>query len=237
MIPQPFPFLQLGLGGIVVLALYFGITQWGSLVTNQADQVSQLLNPPTPTFTSTATSTPTHTPSATVTPSPTNTATSTPTNTPTATSTPTETPTQTSTPTATEPPVAISLPTTTPEPTETPAPLYDKITQLGPEDETIFGREDELILQWEDVGALGPNQWYAVRLSWQQNGELSFGGHNLKETFWIVPPEQYWGLADEFTGREYSWVVFIEEVITDENGQQVGQPINESSDPGTFFWQ
>lgn len=94
-----------------------------------------------------------------------------------------------------------------------------------------------MVLRWENVGELAPNQWYAVRLTWQQNGQLAFGGHNLKENLWVVPPDLYWGLADEFTGRQYEWFVFIEEITTNESGQEVGRPVSEVSERSTFLWQ
>ncbi|MCP4707428.1 MAG: hypothetical protein GY869_02285, partial [Planctomycetes bacterium] len=82
-----------------------------------------------------------------------------------------------------------------------------------------------------------PNEWYAVRMVWQEQGQPSFGGHNLKDDFWLVPPDLYWGLADEFTGREYEWFVFIEKITTDENGQQIGKPVSEVSERASFLWQ
>lgn len=92
-------------------------------------------------------------------------------------------------------------------------------------------------MRWQDMGTLAPNEWYAVRLIWQQDGQLAFGGTNVKDNFWIVPPELYWGLADQFTGRKYEWYVFIEEISTNENGQQVGRPVSEVSDRLNFLWQ
>ena len=93
------------------------------------------------------------------------------------------------------------------------------------------------MLKWADMGPLADNEWYAVRLSWQQNGQLSFGGTDVKETSWIVPPDLYWGLADQSTGRKYEWFVFIEAITTDANDQQVGQPVSPVSDTGNFLWQ
>ena len=87
------------------------------------------------------------------------------------------------------------------------------------------------------MGPLAENEWYAVRMTWTQERELAFGGTNVKDNFWVVPPEQYWGLADQFTGRKYEWVVFVEAIVTDENGQQKGVPVSEASNPSTFLWQ
>ena len=87
------------------------------------------------------------------------------------------------------------------------------------------------------MGPLADNEWYAVRMNWLENGQLSFGGTNIKKNFWIVPPDQYWGLADQSTGRKYEWFVFIEEITTDANGQQIAKPASEVSDTASFLWQ
>jgi hypothetical protein len=133
--------------------------------------------------------------------------------------------------------VAAPAPTDTPAATPTPTLRYGKPVLLGPEDGQIFGRDGELVLKWENIGPLADNEWYAVRLTWLQDGQLSFGGDNIKQNFWIVPPDLYWGLADQSTGRKYEWYVYIEAITTDENGQQVGQAASEVSDSASFLWQ
>lgn len=227
------PLLQLSLVAIVLVGLMFGAVQLRQTVSNGIEQVALLVNPPTPTATATATATPTVTPTVTPTPSPSSTSTPTPTPTITLTSTPSATPT----PDATDTPVGAPTATDTPTPTPTATPRYGKPVLLGPKDGKIFGHHEEVVLRWENMGPLAPNEWYAVRMNWLQNGQLSFGGHNLKDNFWVVPPDLYWGLADEFTGRKYEWFVFIEEITTDENGRQVGRPVSEVSDRATFLWQ
>lgn len=232
--PKPFPFLPVGFATIVVVVLIYGIGQWGSILLNDAEHVALLINPPTATSTPTNTPTPTSTSTATSTSTPTETATPTSTFTftpvpPTSTPTPTETPT--------EAPPGIPTPTDTPTITPTPTPKYGQPLILGPTDGIIFGREQQLMLQWEDLGPLAPNEFYAVRLTWQQDGHPAYGGTNIKENFWIIPPDAYWGLADEFTGRKYEWYVYVEEITTDETGQQVGRPVSEVSKTHSFLWQ
>ena len=92
-------------------------------------------------------------------------------------------------------------------------------------------------MRWQDMGVLGPNEYYAIRMTWQQDGQLAYGGTNVKNTFWLIPPDLYWGLADEFTGRRYDWYVYIEEITTDDNGQQIGRPVSDVSETHYFFWQ
>ncbi len=227
---KPWPILQISLGIALILGLLFGIWLLAPTLFERTQDVAYALNPPTPT--PTATSTLTATPS----PTPTPTSTFTPTATPTDTATPSPTPTPTFTPQPTAAPVQAQ-PTNTPTITPTPTPRFGKPVLLEPEDRTLFGRDAELVLKWEAMGPLADNEWYAVRLNWLENGRQSFGGTNIKENFWIVPPEQYWGLADQSTGRKYEWFVFIEAVTTDKNGQQVAKPVSEVSETASFLWQ
>lgn len=233
--PRPLPYLQIGLGVVILAGLVVGMIRFEPVLTYGAGQLALLVVSPTPTATATptATFTPTITPTPTATSSPTLTAT--PTDTPTATSTPL--PTSTTTPTPTETPFGDPTATNTPTVTPTPTPRFGAPVLLGPADGKKFGREEELILRWENMGPLEADEWYAVRMTWLQDGQLAFGGHNLKDNLWVVPPELYWGLADEFTGRKYEWFVFIEEITADANGQQVGRPISGVSERSTFLWQ
>jgi predicted RNA-binding Zn-ribbon protein involved in translation (DUF1610 family) len=227
---KPLPLLQLSLGALLLFGLVWGGIQLKPILTTSTEQVALMVNPPT------ATATPTNTATSTATATSTSTHTPTPTATPTGTRPPTATPTDTTTPTETPVIVPTQGPTETPTPTLTPTPRFGKPVLLGPTGNKIYSRGEELILRWEDMGPLAPNESYAIRLTWLQDGQLSFGGTNVKENFWIVPPDLYWGLADQFTGRKYEWYVFVE-AITTENGQQVAKPVSEVSDRWTFLWQ
>jgi hypothetical protein len=223
------------LAAIVLAGLIFGLMRYEPVISEEAGQLALLVVSATPTATNTPTTT--ATPTTTFTPTPTATHTPSATPTPTDTATPTATVTGTATPTPTETPLGAPTATNTPTVTPTPTPRFGEPVLLGPEDGKLFGRHEEVVLRWENMGTLAPNEWYAIRLNWQQNGQISFGGHNLKDNFWVVPAALYWGLADEFTGRKYEWVVFIEEITTDENGTQVGRPVSDTSDRSTFLWQ
>lgn len=228
---RPFPVMQLSVGAVLLVGLIFGLVQFWPAMAAAPRRVAQIINPPTPTATATAsaTATATATSTPTYTPSPTATETATPT----ATGTPTGTPT----PTPTETPFGAPTATHTPTPTLTPTPRFGKPVLLGPKENRVYSRDEELVLRWRDMGPLKENEWYAVRMNWMQNGQLAFGGTNVKDNFWVVPPDQYWGLADQFTGRKYEWVVFVEEIVTEDDGTQVGRPVSELSDSLTFLWQ
>jgi RNA polymerase subunit RPABC4/transcription elongation factor Spt4 len=231
--PKPWPFLQLSLIVVILTGVMVAAWQLWPTLVSEAERVVLLVNPPTDTPAPTATPTPTFT----ITPTPT--ATPSPTATPTGTFTPAPTPTETPVPSPTPKPAAAvsQKPTATPTITPTATPRYGQPVIMGPENGEIFVRDAEVTLKWQDMGPLADNETYAVRLSWLENGQISFGGTNVKQNYWIVPPEMYWGLADQSTGRKYEWFVFIEAITTDANGQQVGQPASPVSDTGNFLWQ
>ncbi|MDM8529111.1 hypothetical protein QUF58_13005, partial [Anaerolineales bacterium HSG24] len=135
------------------------------------------------------------------------------------------------------PPTFTPTHTPTPTMTPTPTPRFVKPVLLGPDDGKLFGRDQELILRWETQGVLGPDDFYAVRMSWRQDGQFGYGGTNVKENFWVVPPDLYWGKADEFTGRKYEWFVYVEEVSENESGQQISRAVSDVSDTLSFLWQ
>lgn len=234
--PAPFPLWPLGryvqfAGGLLLLAgLVFGAMHIKPEVERGANQVITFFMP-TPTPAVTATGTPTMTP----------TTTSTPTRTPTATPSPIPTATPTATPAEAVSPTPALPATVTPTATATPTPTprFRSPTLISPQDGQIFaGREQFVILRWESVGRLAENEWYAVRLSWAENGEFAQrGGNNLKETSWQIPANFYYGKADQKTGRVYEWYVYVEQVTEGEDGQRVGEPVSPLSETRVLYWQ
>ncbi len=88
------------------------------------------------------------------------------------------------------------------------------------------------------MGQLAEDEWYAVRLSWAENGTFSQrGGNNLKETSWQIPADFYWGKADQESGRAYEWYVYVERVTETEDGQRVGESVSSSSETRVLYWQ
>ncbi len=228
--PQPLPYLSIAVAAVAVVLVVWGALAIVPTVKTQSQRAAQWINPPTETPTPTATATPTLIPTATETPTPTVTPSPTLTATPTATAT--ETPTETPTPEPTRP----NAPTATATPLPTPTPRFGSIVILAPEDGVQFTGGQLVELKWEPAGELAENEWYAVRMTWLQNGERAFGGTNTKNTSWVIPAEQYYGKADQGTGRVYEWYVFVERVTVNENGEKVGEPVSEQSETRTFFW-
>jgi hypothetical protein len=234
---RPFAFL-LGKGkyvrrasiALLVAGVVTGVVTIRLDVERQADQVAAFFMPtPTPTHTATGTPTATytHTPMPTVTP----TATPSPTSTATSTDTPV--------PTATRTVVLSRTATPTRTPRATPTPRFRTPTLIGPPNGEIFiGENQYVVLRWESAGVLGADEWYAVRLSWSENGALAQrGGNNVKETAWQVPADLFYHKADQDTGRAYRWNVYVERVTQSEEGQRVGEPLSSVSDTRTFYWQ
>jgi RNA polymerase subunit RPABC4/transcription elongation factor Spt4 len=237
--PAPFPlwpprryiaFVKIVGGAFLVAGIVFGAMLVRPGLERGTNQVITFFMPTsTPTATATGTSTATPTPS------------STPTTTPTSTPLPTSTATPTATPTVSISPT-LALPATatpTPTPTPTPAPRFLAPVLVSPPDGEIFvGREQSVVLIWESVGLLAEDEWYAVRLSWSENGAFSQrGGNNLKETSWQIPADFYWGKADHETGRAYEWYVYVEQVTETEDGRRVGEPVSPPSETRVLYWQ
>ncbi len=227
---RPFPYSPIAAGIVVAAVIIWGIIVLAPIAKTQSQRVTQFINPPTETPTPTRTATPTLVPTATNTP--TSTRTPIPTATPSPTITPSPTPTETPSPEPTRP----NLPTNTPAPTATATPRFGQISIVTPDDGAQFTGGQPVVLQWEPAGDLADDEWYAVRMTWLENGERAFGGTNTKDALWQIPPEQYYGKADQGTGRVYEWHVFVEKVTTDASGKKVGEPMSLNSETRTFFW-
>ena len=95
-----------------------------------------------------------------------------------------------------------------------------------------------VVLSWEPAGELAKDEWYAVRISWAENGTLSQrGGNNLKETSWQIPADFYWGKADHESGRAYEWYVYVERVTEADDGEKVGEPVSSFSETRVLYWR
>ncbi|MEM7030353.1 MAG: hypothetical protein AAF629_12355 [Chloroflexota bacterium] len=229
---SPFPLYRLGLilaAIAVIYVIYLGVQQANGVLLQASQQVAGAINPPTETPTATNTHTPTLVPTDTPTNTPTVTPTHTPSPTPTETNTPTPEPTATPAPATSTPSVAT--------PTPVPTVRFDELLIIGPDDGTRFERDRPVILEWEPVGPLDDDEWYAVRLNWAEGAGQGFGGIDTRDTFWQVPIDQYYGRANADTGRAYQWRVFVEKAVLDEEGNQVAITISPTGEAKTFFWE
>jgi hypothetical protein len=216
----------LGLGPADFLA---GATPTETQTPTQTVPPATLTLSPTPT--ATVTSTPTATTIATTTATPAPTSTQVPIPTPAVivvTATPTPEPPATDTPVPTDTPEG-GVP---PEPTvtETPGFKYPAPVLIWPEDgSTVPGVIN--ILQWELVGPLDDDEWYAVRLVYREQGELVYAGDRVKIPEWRVPDRLYY--RADGPDLEYSWYVFVERDNSDGSTTQ----LSPDSETFVFRWE
>ena len=178
---------------------------------------------PSPTLTSTPRATPT------VTRRPTYTSTATRTATPTVTAT--ATPTEIGSPTPETPTLTPTL-----APTTTPTLVFAAPRLLMPEDGKVFvGEKEKIVLQWESVGVLAEDEWYAVSLRYLEGGQLQYSGHQVNKNEWELPAEFFFAKADP-PERAYQWDVTVIRVESGPKGE-TGSEISPRSEPWTFYWK
>jgi hypothetical protein len=178
---------------------------------------------PSPTPTSTPRATPT------VTRRPTYTSTATRTATPTVTAT--ATPTEIGSPTPETPTLTPTL-----APTATPTLVFAAPRLLMPEDGTVFvGEKEKIVLQWESVGVLAEDEWYAVSLRYLEGGQLQYSGHQVTRNEWELPAEFFFAKADP-PERAYQWDVTVIRVESGPKGE-IGTEISPRSESRTFYWK
>ncbi len=144
------------------------------------------------------------------------------------TATPTPEPPATATPVPADTPV-VSVPAE-PAPTSTPPFKYPAPELLAPEDgATVPGVI--AILQWESVGPLEDDEWYAVRFVFLQQGQLVYNGDRVKAPEWRVPDRFYY--QADGPALEYRWFVFVERDNPDGSVTQLGP----ESETFAFRWE
>jgi len=230
-----FPWVWVGVGAVVV-AVAGVLLGTGVIPTALSD--------PTATLTPTATA-----PRATETTTATSTATSTAEPTFTATSPPTATATTAPTSTPTDTPVATSAPTDTPAPTltptlaasPTPAPRWLAAPSLvaPKQGESFTGWNAQVILQWSNVGPLGENEYYVVRIPYDPAGNTAEFWR--KDTAFEVPA--HFSQANVgFDDRHYHWTVQAMRCTShcdqtlDDQVHKDGTAVGTESALGLFYW-
>jgi hypothetical protein len=145
---------------------------------------------------------------------------------------PTETPVPPDTP-APEPPPATQVPADTPTPAVTPTPTlkYEAPVLMEPKTDANFIAGNTIVLRWEPVGQLAPDEQYAVRMIYPYNTQPTYQGGQTKETEWIVPLSLY-GQIDPPENR-YEWFVVVERL----NDDGSGTAISPESERWSFVWR
>jgi hypothetical protein len=87
------------------------------------------------------------------------------------------------------------------------------------------------ILEWEPVGSLADNEWYAVRLIFRQQGELVYEGDRVQVPEWRVPERLYY--QADGPALAYEWYVFVERDNPDGSVTQ----LSPESEARVFRWE
>ncbi|HOU23138.1 MAG TPA: zinc ribbon domain-containing protein [Anaerolineae bacterium] len=160
----------------------------------------------------------------------------------TATITVTSTPTLTRTPTVTpEPPTDTPVPPTVtntrrPAPTATPKPKFPAPRLRSPDDGTEFrGSDAQIALQWEPVGALAEDEWYAVSVTFTAGGVIQYDGIWTKDSSWLLPAGLYMRAGE--SERGFNWqVTVMKQTGAKADGGREGTVVSPASTRRTFFW-
>jgi pSer/pThr/pTyr-binding forkhead associated (FHA) protein len=103
----------------------------------------------------------------------------------------------------------------------------------APADGASFqGEGATIILEWNPVENLAPNDYYFVMVFYKPGGREEIGGSWMKETSYRVPS---W-FAQQYFGR-YEWQVVISEATgLPENGGKLGARVSDPSAKWSFTW-
>jgi hypothetical protein len=93
------------------------------------------------------------------------------------------------------------------------------------------------VLEWEGVGALAADEYYAPVVEWQRFGEPVLDETPwVKETFWRMSDHRY--LLDYSDNSEFRWSVQVmRRTGTDDQGRPVGTPRSPMSEVRTLVWK
>jgi LysM repeat protein len=122
-----------------------------------------------------------------------------------------------------------------PSPTPTLPPPYPAASLLLPQDGAPFSAADAVItLQWASIGALRPNEAYAVSIEDITDGEGRKVVRYVSDTKLIVP--------DDFLPNDRTphvirwWLVPVRQVGTDNDGNPIWDTAGAVSQPRVFSW-
>jgi hypothetical protein len=102
---------------------------------------------------------------------------------------------------------------------------------MEPKTDANFIAGNTIVLRWEPVGQLAPDEQYAVRMIYPYNTQPTYQGGQTKETEWIVPLSLY-GQIDPPENR-YEWFVVVERL----NDDGSGTAISPESERWSFVWR
>ena len=141
---------------------------------------------------------------------------------------------------------AVRPPTPTPAPTRlavtpTPGPGFGSPRILAPPDDAKYkGYNDKVILEWSEVGTLGPNDYYVVRVPYDRYGGVA---EFWTKELWHELPGHLSESKVGFTDRRYAWTVQVMQCtencdeVYNPNIPKQGVALGPMSREGTFVWE
>ncbi|MHB1294705.1 MAG: DUF4352 domain-containing protein [Anaerolineae bacterium] len=147
---------------------------------------------------------------------------------------PSATPTVTSTPT---PGARPTRPTPTRTPTATATAISFAAPSLrSPEDGKRFAPGDRIVLQWESVGNLPADTFYAITVAYPHGNQTWYDDAPwVKETQWTLSDHAY--LRDLADGGLLRWSIQVmRKTGTDADGNPIGTPLGPSSAVRKIYW-
>ncbi|MHB0857692.1 MAG: DUF5585 domain-containing protein [Anaerolineae bacterium] len=157
---------------------------------------------------------------------------------PTAAATPSPVPSRTPTATPTVVARATRVPATaTPTPTATATQIsFPAPGLLSPQDGNHFAPGDRIVLQWQSVGNLPINAYYAITVSYPHGSQTWYDEAPwVKETQWALSDHAY--LRDLADNGLLRWSIQVmRKTGTDANGRPIGTPLGPSSAIRSLTW-
>lgn len=108
---------------------------------------------------------------------------------------------------------------------------------VSPADGQVFSTRDQIVLQWQAVGQLAPNEYYVPTVFYLHLGETWYDDTPwLKETSWTLSDHAYLpGLSDN---GEFQWAVrVIRRTGINAEGKPEGTAISPMSQVRRLIWR
>jgi LysM repeat protein len=112
--------------------------------------------------------------------------------------------------------------------------LYEAPRLMGPQDDQIISRQEEVLFRWVSVDILAPNEWYVLRI-WPAEG-----GSESPPTIWTKTTSYRLGMEwAPPPGRSlsYGWQMTVVRVLPDTGSGREIEAASIPSETRTFIWQ
>jgi hypothetical protein len=107
----------------------------------------------------------------------------------------------------------------------------------SPEEGHLFSFRDNVLLEWEPVGQLAPDEYYVPTVAWERFGETVYDETPwIKETRWLMSEHQY--LLELSDNGEFRWAVRVmRRTGINDAGKPAGTPRSPLSEVRTLLWK